>query len=57
MRKFQEVSKDCGIRIRTKEESDQRISERLIQLEVDGKTDTKEYQFLNAIYKRQQQDV
>lgn len=52
MRKIQEARKDCGVRLRTKEESDQIIAERLLQLELDGKTDTKEYRFLSAIHKR-----
>jgi len=57
MRKIQESSKDCGVRLRTKEESDQIIHERLLQLELDGQTDTKEYRFLSAIYKRTQQGI
>ena len=55
MRKIQESSKDCGVRLRTKEESDRVIQERLLQLELDGQTETKEYRFLSAISKRTEQ--
>lgn len=52
MRRIQESSKDCGVRLRTKEESDRIISERLHQLELDGNTNSKEYHFLSAIFKQ-----
>lgn len=54
MRKIQETSKNCGVKLRTKKESSALIDERLIQLELEGKTDTKEYRFLTAIKKRNQ---
>lgn len=57
MRKFQESSRDCGVRLRSKKESHQVIVEKLLQLELDGKTDTKEYRFLTAIQKRTQDDA
>jgi hypothetical protein len=52
MRKFQETSKNCGVKLRTKTESSQHISERLMQLRLEGKSETKEYRFLAAILER-----
>ncbi len=52
MRKFQETSKNCGVKLRSKTESSQHISERLMQLRLQGKTDSKEYRFLAAIMER-----
>lgn len=54
MRKILETSKNCGVKLRTKKESNELIDERLIQLELEGKTDTKEYRFLTAIRNRNQ---
>ncbi len=53
MRKIQESQKGCGVKIRTRAESDHLINERLIQLKIEGKTETKEYRFLSAIKDRQ----
>lgn len=52
MRKFQKTQKDCGVTLRTKDESEQRIKERLIQLKLEGKTDSKEYELLTLLLER-----
>lgn len=52
MRKIQETSRNCGVKLRTKKESTELIEERLGQLELEGKTSSKEYRFLLAIRER-----
>jgi hypothetical protein len=52
MRKIKETNKNCGVKLRSKSESDHLITERLVQLRVEGKTDTLEYRFLSAIQAR-----
>lgn len=51
-RKFHQASKDCGVTLRSREESEQVITQKLLELELEGKTDTKEYRFLSDIRKR-----
>lgn len=52
MKKIQEQSKNCGVKLRSREESQQRIEERLLQLQLDGETEGNEYKFLAAILDR-----
>ncbi len=52
MRKILETQKDCGVKHRSKSESDERILERIMQLQLEGKCETKEYHFLTAIRDR-----
>ncbi|MES2526516.1 MAG: hypothetical protein V4598_05490 [Bdellovibrionota bacterium] len=52
MRKILETQKDCGVKRRSKSESDERILERIMQLQIEGKCDTKEYHFLTVIRDR-----
>lgn len=49
MRKILEPQKNCGVKLRTKWESDRVISERLRELQKIGRTETKEYEFLLAL--------
>lgn len=55
LRKIQETQSNCGVKIRSKAESDLYIHERLLQLKLEGKTETKEYRFLCAIRDRKPQ--
>ena len=52
MRKFLKTHLNCGVTLRSKEDSENRIKERLLQLQFEGKSDTKEYAFLEAILLR-----
>lgn len=52
MRKFQKTHLNCGVTLRSKAESEHRIKDRLLQLQLEGKNDSKEYEFLSAILLR-----
>ncbi|MFL5784518.1 MAG: hypothetical protein ACJ76H_07920 [Bacteriovoracaceae bacterium] len=52
MKKLQEQTRNCGVKLRSREESHQKILERLMQLQLDGETEGREYKFLSAILER-----
>lgn len=52
MQKFQEAQKNCGVKLKTKAESDQTVDERLEQLRLNGDTSSPEYKLLLAIHQR-----
>lgn len=52
MQKIQEKERNCGVKLRSKCESDEIIQERLDQLRLNGETDTPEYKLLIAIQDR-----
>ena len=51
-KKFQNASRNCGLKICSKTESIQNIIERINQLELDEKTDTPEYHLMLAILQK-----
>jgi hypothetical protein len=57
MKKLQEQTRNCGVKLRSREESHQRIIERLMQLQIDGETEGREYKFLSAILERAESSI
>lgn len=48
-KKLMHQNENCGVKLRSKEESKVVIKERLEQLKVNGQTNTKEFKFLISI--------
>lgn len=55
MRKIQEQNRNCGVKLRSREESQHRIMERLLELETEELTDSQEYRHLSVILSRSTQ--